>query len=82
MYIAIEQLGRQLDKSYLWLFHRFKNKKWKSKFRNVTNDITNFNADDITYEYSSNKHVKPKDLDIDIINCWFYLDDNKFKQYD
>ena len=22
-----------------------------------------------------------KDLDTDIINCWFYLEDNKFKQY-
>ena len=40
-----------------------------------------FNADDIVYEYSSNKHVKPTYLDIDFINCWFYLDDNKFKQY-
>ena len=32
-----------------------------------------FNADDIVYEYVSNNQVKHKDLDLDIINCWFYL---------
>ena len=51
------------------------------KILNVINDITYFNVDDIVFEYFSNKHVKPKDLDIDIVSCWFYLDDNKFKQY-
>ena len=35
----------------------------------------------IVYEYCSNNNVKHKHLDIDIINCWFYLEDNKFKQY-
>ena len=54
---------------------------WESRFINVINDITYFNADDIVYEYSSNNQVKRKDLDIDIINCWFYLEDKKFKQY-
>jgi hypothetical protein len=29
----------------------------------------------------SNNHVKHRDLDIDVINCWFYIEDNKFKQY-
>ena len=41
---------------------------WKSKFRNVIRDITYFNVDDIAYEYY-------------VVNCWFYLEDNKFKQY-
>lgn len=53
---------------------------WKSKFRNVVNDITHFHVDDIVYEYFSGNHAKPKDLGIDSINCRFYLDDNKFKQ--
>ena len=54
---------------------------WKSKFRNVMNDITYFNADDIVYEYFSNNNLRPKDHDINIINCWLYPEDNKFKQY-
>ena len=29
----------------------------------------------------SNNRVKHKCLEIDIINSWLYLDDNKFKQY-
>ena len=44
-------------------------------------EITCFNADDIVSEYFSNNHVRHKDLDIDIINCWFYLEDNNFKLY-
>ena len=47
---------------------------------NVINDITYFNADDIVSEYFSNNRVRHKDLDIDIISCWLYLGDNKFKQ--
>jgi len=53
---------------------------WRSKFRNVINEITYFNADDIVSDYFSNNHVRHKDLAIDIINCWFYLEENKFKQ--
>ena len=56
-------------------------KYWKSKFKDVIKEITYFNADDIVCEYFSNETVRVKDLDIDIINCWFYLEDNKFKQY-
>jgi len=80
MYIAMNNSGENLvnniydysigDKSF-----------WKSKFRNVMNDITDFNADDIVYEYFSNNNLRPKDLDINIINCWLYPEDNKFKQY-
>ena len=54
---------------------------WESKFKIAINHITHFNADDIVYEYFSNNNLKHKDLDVDIINCWFYLEDNKFKQY-
>jgi len=43
-------------------------------------DITYFNAEDIIGEYFSTNHVRLKTLDIDIRNCWFYLD-YKFKQY-
>ena len=54
---------------------------WKSRFKHVIIDITCFNADDIVHEYFSNSNDKHKDLDIDITSCWFYLEDNKFKQY-
>ena len=54
---------------------------WKSKCKKLITDITYFNVDDIVSEYFSNNSVIPKDLDINIINCWFYLEDNKFKQY-
>ena len=54
---------------------------WMSKFTYVINDITYFNADDIGSDYFSNKHVRHNDPDIDIINCWYYLEYNKFKQY-
>ena len=53
---------------------------WESKFKHVIDDMTYFNADDIVYVYFSKNNVERKDLDIDIINCWFYLEDNKFKQ--
>ena len=56
-------------------------KKIEIKFKNVIDEITYFNADDIVSEYFSNNNVRPKELDINIINCWLYLDDNKFKQY-
>ena len=39
-----------------------------------------FNAADVVYEYFSNKIVRYKDLDINIINCWFHLY-YKFKHY-
>ena len=51
------------------------------KIKNVRNYITYFSADDIVYECFSNNNVKHKDLDIDIINCWFYFEDTNFKQY-
>ena len=54
---------------------------WNSKFKRVTNYITYSNADDIVYEYFSNNNVRPKDLDINSMNGWFYLEDNKLKQY-
>ena len=56
-------------------------KYWKSNFNNVIDDLTYFNADDIVYEYFSNNSVRPKYLDINIITCWFYIEDNKFKQH-
>ena len=56
-------------------------KYWKSKFKNVIHDVTYVNADDIVYKYFSKDNAKPKDLDINIINCWFYIEENKFKQY-
>jgi len=56
-------------------------KKIEIKFKNVIDEITYFNVDDIVSEYFSNNNVRPKELDINIINCWFYLDDNKFKEY-
>ena len=43
-------------------------------------DDAHFNADDVVSEYFSNKVVRYKNLDINIINCWFHLD-NKLKQY-
>jgi len=55
-------------------------KFWQSKLKNVVNDMAYFNADDIDYEYFLNNQVKHKYLQIDIIKCWSYLDDNKFKQ--
>ena len=55
-------------------------KYWKSKFKDVINEITYFNADDIVCEYFSKNHVKHNDLEINIINCWFHLD-YKFKEY-
>ena len=42
---------------------------WKPKFKNVTDEITYVNAGDIVSEYSSNKNVRFKDLDINIISC-------------
>ena len=44
------------------------------------NDIIHVSADDVVYKYFSNNHVSHKDLDIDIIDCWFHLFDNKFEQ--
>ena len=29
----------------------------------------------------ADNNVKHKDLDMGIISCWFYLEDNKFRQY-
>ena len=52
-----------------------------SKFPYVINYITYFNADDIVSDYFSNKNVRRKDLDINIINSWFSFEDDKFKQY-
>ena len=54
---------------------------WKSKLKNVINDITYLNADDSVSEYFSNNNVRTKHLDINIINSWFSLEDDKFKQY-
>ena len=54
---------------------------WKSIFQRVLNGITYFNADDIVSDYFSHDYVRYKDVDIDIMNCWFYHEDNKFKQY-
>ena len=54
---------------------------WKSKFKNGIDEITYLNADDVVSEYFSNTNVRPKDLDINIINCWFSFEDDKFKQY-
>jgi len=54
---------------------------WRSKFQHVLNEITYFNADDIVSEYFSHNYFRYKDIDIDIMNCWFYLEDSKFKQY-
>ena len=42
---------------------------WKSKFKNVIDEIAYFNADDIVCEYFPNKNVRYKELDIDIISC-------------
>ena len=39
---------------------------WKSKFLNVTNDITYSNADDIVSDDFSTNNAKYRDLDIDI----------------
>ena len=55
-------------------------KQFGNQNLNVINDITYFNADDIVSEYFSNNRVRHKDLDIDIISCWFCLEDNEFKQ--
>ena len=52
----------------------------EGKVSNLINEITCFNAADIVYEYFSNNYVRHKALDIDVINCWLYLDENKFKQ--
>ena len=46
---------------------------WKSKFKHVFHDIAYFFAGDIGYEYFSNNNVKHKDIEIDMINCWFTL---------
>ena len=43
--------------------------------------ITYFNADEIASDYSSNNHVRHKYLDIDIIRCRYYPEDNKFEHY-
>jgi len=53
---------------------------WKSKFKDVIDEIAYFHVDDIVSEYVSHEIVRYKDLDINIINCWFHLD-YKFKQY-
>ena len=54
---------------------------WKSKFSNVINEITYFNTENIVSDYFNHNYFRYKDIDIDIINCLFYLGDNKFKQY-
>ena len=54
---------------------------WKSKFSNVINEIKYFNASKIVEEYFNHNYFRYKDIEIDIINCLFYLDDTKFKQY-
>ena len=46
-------------------------KKLEVNFKNVIDQITYFNVDDIVSEYFSNNNVRPKELDINIINCWF-----------
>ena len=54
---------------------------WKSNFRDVINEITYFNADNIVSKYFNRNYFRQKDIDIDIINCCFYLEDHKYKQY-
>ena len=70
MYLTMNNLAGNLV-THTYHYSIGDNNFWKSKS----------NADHIVCEYSSNIHIKPKDLDINTINCWFYLEDNNFKHY-
>ena len=54
---------------------------WKSKFQDVLHDIKHFNADNLVTDYFNDHDFRYKDIYIDIMNFWFGLEDNKFKQY-
>ena len=73
MYITMNNLADNLV-NHIYDYSIGDKKQWKSKFKNVIDEITYFNADDIVNDYFSNHNVRPKDLDIHIINCWFHLD--------
>ena len=50
----------------------------QSRFKSVLDEIKYFNADDIVSYYFNHNDVRYKDIYIDLMNCWFGLEDTKF----